>query len=48
MLLQKSVELNIELNAKDQYGMIGFHWACMYGNSKIAMMLMQKSGELNI
>ena len=48
MLMQKSTELNIELNTKDYNGWTAFHWACRNGHSKIAEMLIQKSTELNI
>ena len=42
VLIQKSAELNIDLNAKDQYGMTAFHYACMGGHSDIAEYLIQK------
>ena len=46
--MQKSTELNIELNSKDVDGLTAFHWACRSGYSKIVEMLLQKSGNLNI
>ena len=48
VLIQKSAELNIDLNAKDQYVRTAFHYACIWGHSDIAEMLMQKSAEFNI
>ena len=49
MLMQKSMELNIELNGRDNNkGWTAFHWACFNGSSKIVEMLLQKSGNLNI
>ena len=48
LLIHKSAELNIELNAKDFHGMTAFHFACKNGHySKIAEMLVQKSTEFN-
>merc|ERR1712051_203 len=34
VLIQKSAELNIDLNAKDWFGMTAFHNASSYGHSK--------------
>ena len=48
MLLKKSTEFKIELNAKDKYGMTAFLWACSNGQLKIAEMLLQKSPEFKI
>ena len=49
MLIQKSAELNIDLNAKDRmFDRTAFHLACENGHSKIAEMLIQKSAEFNI
>ena len=46
--IQKSAELNIDLNAKNQHGRTAFHYVCKEGHSDIAEMLMQKSAEFNI
>ena len=36
MLMNKSTELNIELNVKDKYkGITAFHSACIHGHSKV-------------
>ena len=49
MLIQKSTELNIDLNAKHMlFDRTAFHLACENGHSKIAKMLIQKSAEFNI
>ena len=49
-LIQKSTELNIDLNANDEtFGRgTAFHLACHIGNSNIAEMLVQKSADFNI
>ena len=48
IFMQKSVELGIDLNAKNAYGLTAFHIACTHGHIKIVEILMQKSTELNI
>ena len=48
MLLQKSAKIEIELNAKDRYGLTAFHLACRNGHSKIVEILIQASPEFNI
>ena len=48
MLVQKSAEFNIDLNAKDYLGWTPFHFACFYNCTKTAEMLLQKSTEFNI
>ena len=48
LLMEKSDELDIELNAQNGVGYSAFHLACLNGHSKIAEMLMLKSAELNI
>ena len=35
MLVQKSDEFNIDLNAKDINGKTAFHWACKEGEKKM-------------
>ena len=47
MIMNKSAEFNIYLNAKDRYGQTAFYKACKEGQSKIAEMIIKKSGELN-
>ena len=37
LLVQKSVELNIDLNARDSYGMTVFHIACKKNNFKMVL-----------
>merc|ERR1719288_337142 len=46
--MQKSVELNIELNVKDSLGQTAFLMACKNGHTKLVEMLLQKSAELNM
>ena len=48
VLIQKSAELNIDLDHKDWLGETAFQNVCEYGNSKIAEMLIQKSTDFNI
>ena len=48
IVLQKSIQLNIELNAKDVTGRTPLHWACVNGRLKIAEMILEKSSVLNI
>ena len=48
MFVQKSVEFKINLNAKNENGDTGFHFACYNDDSKIVEMLVQKSAEFNI
>ena len=44
----ESLEFKIDLNAKNEDGATAFHLACMYGGSKIAERLIQKSIDFNI
>ena len=48
MLVQKSAQFNIDLNAKDRFGWTPFHDACIFGHVKTVEILMQKSAEFNI
>ena len=48
MLIQKSTDFNINLNAKGDHGQTVFHFACKNGKSKIAEILMKKSVEFSI
>ena len=45
MLVQKSTELNIDLNVKDEEGMTAFHLACNEGNVDIIEMLIDLNQE---
>ena len=40
--------LNIDLNAKDNYGRTAFHKACFDGHYKMVKLLIQKSAEFGI
>ena len=46
--MQKSAQLNIELNSKTKSGWTPFHCAANNGKSRIVKLLLQKSNELNI
>ena len=35
LVMKKSAEANIDLNAKDKYRQTAFHWACSKGQSKV-------------
>ena len=48
MILLKSAEYGIDLNAKDRFGKTAFHFACSNVNLDMAQMLMQRSAEFNI
>ena len=48
MLIKKSTEFNIDLNAKDVFGETAFHHACRNGHSLIVETLIQNSTEFNI
>ena len=48
IMVQKSFEFNIDLNAKEEDGWIAFHAACGNGNLTIVNMLVQKSVEFHI
>ena len=48
MLIEKSNEHNIDLNAKDIYGCTAFISACMEDHPEIAEMIICKSIEWNI
>ena len=48
MLIQKSKELKIRLNTKNDYGQTAFHLTCIIGHSKIAETLIQKSADFKI
>ena len=45
MLIQKSVELKIDLNSTTITGKTAFHLACQYGQLKIVKMLMFNSAK---
>ena len=48
LLLQKSIELKIDISAKDRLDFTAFHYACKNGHSNLAQKMIQKSTELNI
>ena len=48
MILQKSKEFNIDLNAKTTNGMTALHYAVKNGDTKLVEMIIQKSTECNI
>ena len=48
MLLKKSDELQIDLNAKARRGNTAFHLACWEGHSEIAKMIIKNSSKLEI
>ena len=41
MLIQRSAEFNIDLNARDNIGKTSFHWACESGNLMMVEILIQ-------
>ena len=48
MFLKRSIELNIDLNSKDQSGMTGFHLACVNGKTSIVEMIIDNADSSNI
>ena len=46
--MQKSIQLDIELNTKDGTGRTPLHWACANDYLEIAEMILEKSNVLNI
>ena len=48
LILQKSIQLNIELDAKDVNSRTPLHLACIKGHLNIAEMILEKSVILNI
>ena len=48
MFLKRSMELDIDLNSKDQSGMTGFHMACVYGKTSIVEMIIDNADSSNI
>ena len=48
MLVQKSADLNIDLNAKDQSGMTAFHLACFRGKKDIVEMMINYADSFKI
>ena len=44
--MQKSVQFNSDFNPKDVRDFTGFHYACLYGCSKVAEMIIQKKHEI--
>ena len=48
LIIEKSSELNIDLNAKGTYGKTPFHLACEYGHLSVADLIMKNSLEFKI
>ena len=48
MLVLKSTEINIDLNAKDEEGMTAFHLACMWGNERIVGMMIDNAKSFKL
>ena len=48
LIVQKSAEFNIDLDAKTDNGMTAFHFSCQAGHFKIAELIMKKSAEFKI
>ena len=42
------IPCSVDLNAKDDDGLTGFHWSCQMGQSKITKMLLEESAEFDI
>ena len=52
IIMKDSAKLNIDLNAKDYFGMTAFHWVCRYAcshaHSKIVETIIKNSVKFNI
>ena len=48
MLIQKSAELNIDLNVEDEGGWTPFHFAYKNGHSKIVEIIIHNFVKINI
>ena len=48
MLINKSFELNIDLNAKTDAGYTSFHFACMNGRTNIVEMMIENAENFKI
>lgn len=48
MFIQKSIEFNIDLNAKDMNGQTAFQLACLYGHLDTVEILIKNSRQFNI
>ena len=46
--MQKSDELNIDLNAKDAYGETALYYACEISHLEIVELILQKSPDLDV
>ena len=46
--MKKAAILSINLNAKDTYGLTGFHLACKQGHANVVKVFMQKAAILGI
>ena len=47
-VFEKMMERGVDLNAKGQFGLTAFHYACGFGHKRIAEMLVQKSVDFDI
>ena len=48
MLIQKSTEFNIDLNARDEDGKTAFHFACRYGRKDVVEMMVYNTDFFKI
>ena len=48
MLLQKSKEFKIQLNAKDNKGQTAFHLACKRGKTSIVKIMIENSDSIGL
>ena len=48
MIMKKSVEFNIDLNAKNYDGDTTFHFACLWGETSIVDMMINNSESVNL
>ena len=46
--MKNSVELDIDLNAKDDFGMSAFHLSCWFGKTRTVQMLLSNTKCFNI
>ena len=48
VLMQKSTELEIDLNAKDIHELTAFHWACVNSETSIVEMMIENAKIYNL
>ena len=46
--MKNSVNLKIDLNARDKYGNTAFHYACMFGRKETVKMMIENSESLKL